>query len=149
MRGYRPRFRSRTRKPRRRSDSKMSRLKPEQMALVEKWLCDDFVGYREVVQRMERDFGVRVALSTLSDWYHKISDRRKFEALMRDAKELQATLKAGGEQTFDSLTMLENMLSRLFIQRTHGLDSEPGDPPADSRELIELAQMVMKLRRSH
>ena len=61
-----------------RSDSAWRRLTPEQRETLEGWLFEESLGYREVLDRAQKEFGVTASIPSLAGYYQRLARERKF-----------------------------------------------------------------------
>jgi hypothetical protein len=64
-----------------RSDSAWRRLTPEQKETLEGWLFEESLGYREVLERAQKEFGVTASIPSLAGYYQRLARERKFNRL--------------------------------------------------------------------
>ena len=56
-----------------RSDSTWAGLTSEQRETLEGWLFEENLGYAEVLERVQREFGVTASKSSLSRYYQRLA----------------------------------------------------------------------------
>jgi hypothetical protein len=59
-----------------RNDSVFCKLTPEQIEQLEDWLFEDKLGYKEVLEKIEKEFGVKGSQSGLSRFYQRLALER-------------------------------------------------------------------------
>ena len=82
-------------------------LQPEQRALLDKWLLDQNISYREAADRCEKEFGVRPGKDVFMRYYARTFQERKMNDLLNSA--------AFAEQIEDSLGKRANKTFRAII----------------------------------
>jgi hypothetical protein len=59
-----------------RTDSAWSRLTAEQRETLEGWLFDEHLGYKEALERAQKEFGITSSLTSLADYYQRRARER-------------------------------------------------------------------------
>ena len=59
-----------------RADSAWSKLTAEQRETLEGWLFDENIGYKEALERAQKEFGITSSLSSLADFYQRRARER-------------------------------------------------------------------------
>jgi hypothetical protein len=72
-----------------RCDSTWAALTPEQRETLEGWLFEENLGYKEVLERAQKEFGVTGSKMSLTRHYRRVATERA----QRDFLDLEATIK--------------------------------------------------------
>ncbi len=87
-----------------RTDSVFSQLTPEQVETLEGWLFEENLGYKEALERVQKEFNVAGSLSGLRRFYRRLAmersreDRVEMASVCADAlntAKMDGTLQAG------------------------------------------------------
>ena len=70
-----------------RSDSTWSALSAEQRDVLEGWLFEEHLGYREVLERVQQDFGIAASMASLGRLYQQMANER----MQKEFVEVKAT----------------------------------------------------------
>jgi hypothetical protein len=102
-----------------RSDSTWAGLTPEQRETLEGWLFEENLGYAEVLERVQRDFGVTASKPSLSRYYQRLAAERAQRELL-DLKSAVAELRGIGidraELSAAIMSLLAKQLLKLLLE---------------------------------
>ena len=76
-----------------RSDSKWNKLTAEQRETLEGWLFEENVGYREALERAEKEFGITASTRSLAEFYQQLA-RERMKAQVGELKEVCKEMEA-------------------------------------------------------
>jgi hypothetical protein len=102
-----------------RNDSVFSQLSPEQVETLEGWLFEENLGYKEALERVEKEFQVKGSLSGLRRFYRRLAMERSREDLVEMAElctDALKTMKADGTLQAGLLTLGYKCAMELLVQ---------------------------------
>jgi len=102
-----------------RTDSVFSQLTPEQVETLEGWLFEENLGYKEALERVEKEFNVKGSLSGLRRFYRRLAMERSREDLVEMANmcaDALATAKTDGTLQAGLLTLGYKCAMELLVQ---------------------------------
>ena len=70
-----------------RSDSTWSALTTEQRDMLEGWLFEEHLGYREALERVQKEFGIAASMASLGRLYQQMANER----MQKEFVEVKAT----------------------------------------------------------
>lgn len=70
-----------------RGDSTIDELAPHQKECLEQWLFEENLKYKEALERLHLDFGVRSSASALGRFYQRVLQRRLLESIGKNARQ--------------------------------------------------------------
>jgi hypothetical protein len=76
-----------------RSDSKWTGLSPEQQETLEGWLFEENVGYREALERAQKEFGITASVRSLAEFYQHLA-RERMKAEVGELKDVCKEIEA-------------------------------------------------------
>jgi hypothetical protein len=97
------------RKYKMRSDSTWNKLSAEQRTQLEDWLFTERVPYSEILDRVQKEFGIKSSLASLSRYYHF----RKEERAVEDLAGVDRTVKAVNGVKVDLVGLRESSLKLI------------------------------------
>ena len=118
-----------------RSDSKWNELTDEQRDTLEGWLFEENISYREALERLQKEFGITVGMTSLARFYQHLADKRMKEELLQ----VQQTAIDVEDAPID-LIGLSNAAMTLVTKRLIQLAVEK---PNNTRELVSLARVIV------
>ena len=102
-----------------RTDSAWSKLTVEQRETLEGWLFDENTGYKEALERAQKEFGVTSSLSSLADFYQ----RRAQERTPGELADLKDMIKEIGKAPVDrdalagaAMTLVAKRMVQLAVE---------------------------------
>ncbi len=102
-----------------RSDSTWAGLTPEQRETLEGWLFEESLGYMEVLERVQREFGVTASKPSLSRYYQRLAAERAQRELL-DVKTAVAEMREigvdQGELSAAVMALLTKRLLKLLLE---------------------------------
>jgi hypothetical protein len=102
-----------------RTDAVFSQLTPEQVETLEGWLFEENLGYKEALERVEKEFNVKGSLSGLRRFYRRLARERSREDLVEMASvcaDALATAKTDGTLQAGLLTLGYKCAMELLVQ---------------------------------
>ena len=102
-----------------RNDSVFSQLTPEQVELLEGWLFEENLGYKEALERVEKEFQVKGSLSGLRRFYRRLALERSREDLVEMAEvcaDALKTLKTDGTMQAGLMALGYKCAMELLVQ---------------------------------
>ena len=102
-----------------RTDSVFSQLTPEQVETLEGWLFEENLGYKEALERVQKEFNVAGSLSGLRRFYRRLAMERSREDLAEMASvcaDALATAKTDGTLQAGMLTLAMKVAVELLVQ---------------------------------
>jgi hypothetical protein len=119
-----------------RADSKWNGLTGDQLDTLEAWLFDEHVSYREALERIEKEFGVKASLPSLARYYQRLASQR-----------LEAEL-AGLTKTTDDYEENHGRLQKLgpaaMMLVANRLWQLAANHPGNVRDLASLARVLLE-----
>ncbi len=102
-----------------RCDSTWAGLTPEQRETLEGWLFEENLGYTEVLERVQREFGVTASKMSLSRYYQRLAAERAQRELL-DMKSAVAEMREigvdRGELSAAVMLLLAKRLLKLLLE---------------------------------
>jgi hypothetical protein len=118
-----------------RSDSAWAGLSAEQRETLEGWLFEENLGYKEALERAQKEFGITVSLTSLADYYRRLAQERMWREL-RGIK----SMVGGVDQAKVDFGELETTAMKLVANRMIQLAVES---PGKVREMVSLGRILV------
>lgn len=129
-----------------RGDSRIEGLPENQREAVWRWLSEEGVGYDQALERLYKDFGVRVGRSSLARWYgRRVSEGREeraLELIVESARKANVVLEECGRNPAPLQKAMLEFVSRIAFEQAVKMGEE-----LDAKALKEFALMALKGRR--
>lgn len=121
-----------------RSDAVLENLSTEQKDELHGWLLDERLGLKEVVERLEKQFGVKVGLDAVSRYNHDLLGTDAIEQL-EDYAALAEKLPSGWEEKAAQVQAVAKYFMQLRIQEKLLLGN------CTAREVIAMGKLLLKV----
>src|SRR5882672_7597191 len=107
-------------------NSVLQRLPPEQRSEVDKWLFEENATYRSVVDRCRKEFGVKVALSSVVRYFQREFRARSLERFSRSIHEKKEILKivCDKQEPQDDYELMLRMAETMAVEEALKPDKE-------------------------
>lgn len=118
-----------------RSDSKWNELTDEQRDTLEGWLFEENISYRDALDRLQKEFGITVGMTSLARFYQHLADKRMKEELLQakqTAMDVEGTWIDGIEFGNAAMTLVTKRLIQVAVEK-----------PNNTRELVSLARVIV------
>ena len=132
-----------TKKRKLRSDSSWRGLSDDQMDLLQSWLFEQKLSYNEVLQRVEKEFGIKSSATSLRRFYHQIALERKND----DFIELVHWAPQGNEQEVAHTDKGVDAALRTVLNIAAYQMAIVGPDQMNTRELRRIMQTINESRR--
>lgn len=118
-----------------RSDSAWAALSPEQREMLEGWLFEENLGYKEALERARTEFGLTTSLTSLVDYYQRLAQERTQREL-RDVKRMAGQIDKAevdvDELGATAMTLVAKRMLQLAVMS-----------PGKVRELVSLGRLLV------
>ena len=118
-----------------RSDSAWAGLSPEQRETLEGWLFEENLGYKEALERAQKEFGITASLTSLADFYRRLAQDRMQKEL-RGIKGMVGEIdkaKVDCEQLgATAMTLVANRMLQMAVTS-----------PGNVKELVSLGRLLV------
>jgi hypothetical protein len=122
----------------RRGDSILNELPPEQRAQVDRWLFEEEQTYKRVAESCQREFGMPVSVPSISRYYHAKSHVLRLNRLGQEAQNSEAT-DNDPQRTYESVLQgVESMALEM---------SRVSHEEVKTRDLSDLVHLLIAARR--
>ena len=105
--------------PKLRSDSVFTELTSEQIEQLEDWLFEEKLSYKEVIEKIQKEFGVKTSQTALGRYFRRLAEGRAQEwriETIAQCLEALATAKGGGTLQAGLFTMANMHAVRLMTE---------------------------------
>jgi hypothetical protein len=102
-----------------RSDSVFTQLTSEQIELLEDWLFEEKLGYKEVIEKLEKELGVKTSQTALGRYFRRLAGERTQEwrvETIAQCLETLATAKGDGTLQAGLFVMANMQAVRLMTE---------------------------------
>lgn len=96
-----------------RADSVLDKLPPNQRATLEGWLFTDNLSYADAVKKLWEDFNVRVAPSSLSSFWQECSQRRLLDRIAASAQNANLVVDRLKQNPADMDAAMRGMVGQI------------------------------------
>ena len=117
-------------------NSVLQRLPPEQRSEVDKWLFEENATYRSVVDRCRKEFGVKVALSSVVRYFQREFRARSLDRFERTIHQKNEMLKIMNEKQHP------NGNYELMIRMAENMAVEEALKPEDERDYRKVGYLA-------
>ena len=117
-------------------NSILDRMPVEQRAELDKWLFDENATYRSVVERCQKEFGVKVALPSVARYYQREFRARSLERFSRTIHQKNELLKIMNEKQHP------NGNYELMIRMAENMAVEEALKPEDERDYRKVGYLA-------
>lgn len=117
-----------------RADSAWSKLTAEQRETLEGWLFEEHTGYREALERAQKEFGVTASLTSLAVFYQRLAEERMHRELL-EVKNLSAEFDKVGADMDDLAATAMTLAAKRMLQLAVA-------SPGNVRELVSLGRLL-------
>jgi hypothetical protein len=97
-----------------RSDSAWSKLTAEQRKTLEGWLFEENIGYKEALERAQKEFGLASSLTSLADFYQRLAEERMQSELLGIKSMAGKIVKSGVDQDELGATAMMLVAKRML-----------------------------------
>jgi hypothetical protein len=118
-----------------RSDSAWSKLTAEQRETLEGWLFEENIGYKEALERVQKEFGLAPSLTSLADFYQRLAEERMHRELLGVKSMAGKIGKAGVDREklgATAMTLVANRMLQLAVAS-----------PGKVKELASLGRLLV------
>ena len=124
-------------------NSILDRLPPEQKAEVNKWLFDENATYHSVVERCQKEFGVKVVITSVARYFQREFRARSLERFSRSVHEKQEILKivCNKQDPQDDYELMLRMAETMAVEEALKPDKE-----RDYRKVGYLTRLIISAR---
>jgi len=119
-----------------RADSKWNELTEEQRDVLEAWLFEENISYREALDRLQKEFGITAALSSLARFYQQLAKERMEAELLqvsRTARELNRKAPNLKQLNATAITLVNKRMIQLAVES-----------PKNVKEMAMLARILIE-----
>ncbi len=102
-----------------RSDSVFAQLTAEQIEMLEDWLFEEKLSYKEVIEKLQQEFGVKTSQTALGRFYRRLAEKRTQEwriETIAQCLETLATAKGDGTLQAGLFAMANMHAMRLMTE---------------------------------
>ena len=117
-------------------NSILDRLPPEQKAELNKWLFDENATYREVIERCQKEFGVKVMITSVARHYQREFRARSLDRFERTIHQKNELLKIMNEKQHP------NGNYELMIRMAENMAVEEALKPEDERDYRKVGYLA-------
>jgi hypothetical protein len=103
-----------------RSDSVWNNLSQEQRELVEGWLFDENLSYKDALERAQKELGITASLSSLAAFYRRLAHERKSRTFEQAVDWLSKS-----DDCHDRLRVMEHALAHSVTIAAYDLALKP------------------------
>jgi hypothetical protein len=118
-----------------RSDSAWAALSPEQRETLEGWLFEENLGYKEALERAQKEFGITASLRSLSEYYQRAARERTQEELL--------TVKATAEEIDKAEVNLEDLGATAMTLVAKRMIQLAVESPGKVKEMVSLGRILV------
>jgi hypothetical protein len=118
-----------------RSDSAWAGLSPEQRETLEGWLFEENLGYKEALERAQKEFGIMASLTSLADFYRRLAQDR----MQRELRGIKGMVGEIDKANVDcealgatAMKLVANRMLQLAVTS-----------PGNVRELVSLGRLLV------
>jgi len=105
-----------------RADSTWNGLTPEQREKLDEWLFEEEVGYREVRERAQKEWGIESSISSVGRYYRRGRNARMLEEMAETQQAAKALNGTGLNMKTLRSSALKVIGKRLFEKAIDGCD---------------------------
>jgi hypothetical protein len=118
-----------------RADSAWSKLTAEQRETLEGWLFEENIGYREALERAQKEFGVTASTRSLADYYQRLAEERTRRELL-GVKGLAGKIDKAGANWEDLGATAMTLVAKRMLQLAVA-------SPGKVREMASLGRLLV------
>jgi hypothetical protein len=118
-----------------RSDSAWSKLTSEQRETLEGWLFEENTGYKEALERAQKEFGLAASLTSLADFYQRLAEERMQRELL-GVKSMAGKIDKAGVNWEEVGTTAMALVAKRMLQLAVA-------SPGKVRELASLGRLLV------
>jgi hypothetical protein len=118
-----------------RSDSAWAGLSPEQRETLEGWLFEENLGYKEALERAQKEFGLTASLTSLADYYQRLAQermQRELRGIKSIVGEIDKATVDGEELGATAMTLVAKRMIQLAVES-----------PGKVREMVSLGRLLV------
>lgn len=124
-----------------RADSVLDKLPPNQRATLEGWLFTDNLSYTDAVKKLWEDFNVRVAPSSLSSFWQECSQRRMLSEIATSSQDAHLVVDAIKANAGEMSKATSALIARIAFE-----ESRKGGGKMNREMIVDLTRLAMKER---
>ncbi len=126
--------------PKPKGHSVLDRLPPEQRAEVDKWLFNENATYRSVVERCQKEFGAKIAITSVARHYQREFRARSLDRFERTIHQKNEMLKIMNEKQHPNgnYELMIRMAENMAVEEALKPDAE-----RDYRKVGYLARLII------
>jgi hypothetical protein len=114
----------------------LKNLAPEQVEQLEQWLFVDCLTYGQVVPLVQQEFGIKVGVKSLFNFYRKQNQQRTIKRIVESAKNANEVLKAFAANPADTYNAALKMMGQIAFEKA--LHNPDAPDVATIREFTKL-----------
>jgi len=118
-----------------RSDSAWAGLSPEQRETLEGWLFEENLGYKEVLERAQKEFGIMASLRSVAEYYQRAARERTQEELL--------TVKATAEEIDKAKVNWDGLGATAMTLVAKRMIQLAVESPEKVREMVSLGRILV------
>jgi len=129
-----------------RADSVLDKLPPNQRATLEGWLFTDNLSYTDAAKKLWEDFSVRVSPSSLSSFWQECSQRRLLDRIAASGVKVNDAVGQFRKSQAQTLEALEGMVGTIAFEKSMeaGEEFDPKTIANFTSLIIEIKKLAIK-----
>lgn len=129
--------------PKLRSDSNWRHLSETQMDLLQSWLFEEKLSYKEVLERVEKQFSIKSNATSLGRLYHRLALERKVD----DFKEILAWAPTGNHEDVSAVEQrVDAAIRKVLAINAYQMAIAPPHQ-LNTKELRRVMKIIAESRR--
>jgi hypothetical protein len=129
-----------------RADSVLDKLPPNQRATLEGWLFNDNLSYTDAAKKLWEDFNVRVSPSSLSSFWQECSQRRLLDRIASSGVKVNEAVGQFRKSQAQTLEAMEGMVGTIAFEKSmkDGDEFDPKTIANFTSLMIEIKKLAIK-----
>lgn len=125
-----------------RTDSKLDGLPPNQKEVLERWLFEENLGYKEALARLWQDFSVRSSRKALGVFYQRVQQERMLEKVVSRAATANAVVKKFDEHPADTYRAVLDVVGQIALGEAMKEEAE-----VSVEKLFDLTRLMIAAKK--